>query len=202
MEALETLADKFNYWVYIVIMMIGLYAMVSKNNLIKKLIGMSIFQTAIILFYVSIGYKDGATIPILYHDQVHGAHHAEEGDHSDEAVHHDEEHAVEAIAKDAIHHEEGYGTQDLHETSHQDISPIDAHMMHNESDHALEAGHGGLSIDPNQFENPLVHVLMLTAIVVGVATLGVGLAISQKLYGEFGTIEENEIIEQLRTGND
>ena len=38
--------------------------MISKNNLIKKLIGMSIFQTAIILFYVSLGVKEGATVPI------------------------------------------------------------------------------------------------------------------------------------------
>ena len=49
----ELLVPKFNYWIYIVLMMIGLYAMIAKNNLIKKLIGMSIFQTAIILFYVS-----------------------------------------------------------------------------------------------------------------------------------------------------
>ncbi|MEZ5304543.1 MAG: NADH-quinone oxidoreductase subunit K [Verrucomicrobiales bacterium] len=47
----------FNYWVYVVIMMIGLWAMISKRNLIKKLIGMSIFQTAIILLYVSAGVK-------------------------------------------------------------------------------------------------------------------------------------------------
>ena len=201
---MEALADKFNYWVYIVIMMIGLYAMVSKNNLIKKLIGMSVFQTAIILFYVSIGYKDDATIPILYHNQVHGAHHAEEGDHSDEGAHHNETHAVEAIAQEASHHGDDHAV----DAAHAEVDPheaddlIDAHVMHNESDHAFEAGHGGLDIDPNQFENPLVHVLMLTAIVVGVATLGVGLAITQKLYGEFGTIEEHEIIEQLRTGND
>ena len=45
-------------------MMIGLYAMIAKNNLVKKIVGMNIFQTAIILFYVSIGAKRGATIPI------------------------------------------------------------------------------------------------------------------------------------------
>lgn len=196
---MEALADKFNYWVYIILMMIGLYAMVSKNNLVKKLIGMSIFQTAIILFYVSIGYKEGATIPILYHDQVHGAHHADEGDHSDEEALHDETYAVAAIAKEAA------GQDDADHTSldeHATAPAIDAHSMHNESDHRLEAGHGGLDIDPTHYENPLVHVLMLTAIVVGVATLGVGLAITQKLYGEFGTIEEHEIIERLRTEND
>lgn len=196
---MEALADKFNYWVYIIIMMIGLYAMVSKNNLVKKLIGMSIFQTAIILFYVSIGYKEGATIPILYHDQIHGAHHADEGDHSDEKALHDETYAVAAIAKEAAGHDDADHTG---LDGHAAAPVIDAHTMHNESDHRLEAGHGGLDIDPTQYENPLVHVLMLTAIVVGVATLGVGLAITQKLYGEFGTIEEHEIIERLRTEND
>lgn len=61
---------KYNYWLYIILMMIGLYAMIAKNNLIKKLVGMNIFQTAIILFYVSIGCKKGATIPII---EEHGA---------------------------------------------------------------------------------------------------------------------------------
>ena len=53
-------------------MMIGLYAMIAKNNLVKKIIGMNIFQTAIILFYVSIGAKKGGTIPIIEHG--HGRH--------------------------------------------------------------------------------------------------------------------------------
>ena len=82
MEFLKTtVLHQFNYWVYVILMMIGLHAMITKNNLIKKLIGMSIFQTAIILFYVSIGVKEGAGIPILEHDV---AHHAETGDHQGE----------------------------------------------------------------------------------------------------------------------
>ena len=57
---------KYNYWIYIVLMMIGFYAMIAKKNLVKKLVGMNIFQTAIILFFVSIGSKSGkATIPII-----------------------------------------------------------------------------------------------------------------------------------------
>ena len=118
MEIFEAISTKINYWVYIVIMMIGLYAMIAKNNMIKKLIGMSIFQTAIILFYVSIGVKEGATIPILYHDQVHGAH----DDHHEADTSHGENGVVESHATD-IH------------------------------------------INPDEFTNPLVHVLMLTAIV-------------------------------------
>ena len=147
MEVFEAISTKINYWVYIVIMMIGLYAMISKNNLVKKLIGMSIFQTAIILFYVSIGVKEDATIPILYYDQVHAAH----GDH------HDDHHGDEAHAND-IH------------------------------------------IEADAFANPLPHVLMLTAIVVGVSTLGVGLAVTQKLHREFGSIEENEILDMIKSG--
>ena len=61
----ELLVERLNYCVYVVLLLIGLYAMIAKNNLIKKLIGMSIFQTAIILFYISIGVKEGGTIPHL-----------------------------------------------------------------------------------------------------------------------------------------
>ena len=51
------LVERLNYFIYVVLLLIGLWAMIAKNNLIKKLIGMSIFQTAIILFYVSIGVE-------------------------------------------------------------------------------------------------------------------------------------------------
>ena len=54
----------YNYWIYCVLLMLGFYAMVQKGNLIKKLIGMNIFQTGIILFYISIGAKQGGAIPI------------------------------------------------------------------------------------------------------------------------------------------
>jgi multicomponent Na+:H+ antiporter subunit C len=119
---------KYNYWMYIVLMMIGLWGMIVKKNLIKKIIGMNIFQTAIILFYISIAAKKNATIPIIPHlrDNAHAA--------------------VEAAG----------------------------------------------------FINPLPHVLMLTAIVVAVATLGVALALAIKVYRQFHTLEEDEIISQIR----
>ena len=120
---------KFNYIAYIVLMMIGLYAMIAKNNLVKKIIGMSIFQTSIILFYVATAYKNGASIPIIAHG--HGAEH----------------HAVHAA----------------------------------------------------DFINPLPHVLMLTAIVVSVATLGVALALAMKVYRQYGTLEEDDINEKIRS---
>ncbi len=126
-ELLTHIVAKYNYWLYIILMMIGLYAMIVKNNLIKKLVGMNIFQTSIILFYVSIGYKKGATIPIIEH--AHGS------------------------------------------------------------------GHGGetLVIHAADYINPLPHVLMLTAIVVSVATFGVALALAVKVYQRYQTLEEDEI---------
>ena len=144
----ESIVPHFNYWIYVVLMMIGLYAMITKRNLIKKLIGMSIFQTAIILFYVSIGVKEGATIPILEHDLIHPPHteHGEHGEHVEEQHH-----------------------------------PV---------------------IDAARYANPLPHVLMLTAIVVGVATLGVGLAVTQKVYAEYGSLEEDEILAKIRASDD
>jgi multicomponent Na+:H+ antiporter subunit C len=115
-------------------MMIGLYAMIAKNNLVKKIVGMNIFQTAIILFYVSTGAKKGATIPIIEH---HGG----------------EEHAETA----------------------------GAHLVH-----------------AADYINPLPHVLMLTAIVVAVATLGVALALAVKVYQQYQTLEEDEIRSKIR----
>jgi multicomponent Na+:H+ antiporter subunit C len=120
---------KYNYWAFVVLVMIGLYAMIVKKNLVKKIVGMNILQTAVILFYVSTAAKKNATIPIIAHG------------HGDAA-----EHAV----------------------------------------HAAE------------YINPLPHVLMLTAIVVAVATLGVALALATKVYRQYGTLNEDEILERIR----
>jgi len=64
---LEWIISKYNYWIYIFLMMIGFYAMIGKKNLVKKVIGMNIFQTSIILYFISIGSKKGATIPVVAH---------------------------------------------------------------------------------------------------------------------------------------
>ena len=149
----ELLVERLNYFIYVVLLLIGLHAMIAKKNLIKKLIGMSIFQTAIILFYVSISVKDDATIPIYKpeHDP-HGEHtHA---------------HDLEV----------------------------------NSSDAELGAGHGPVALqsaETAQYANPLPHVLMLTAIVVGVATLGLALALCQRIYQGYGTIEEDELLTKI-----
>ncbi len=150
----DLILARFNYWVYVVIMMIGLYAMITKKNLIKKLIGMSIFQTAIILFFISVGVKEGASIPILSH----------EGDGE----------PVEVQAIDQPAYPGPHSTTALEE--HEDVNT-------------------------DRIANPLPHVLMLTAIVVGVATLGVGLAVVQRIFIQFGSLEEDEILKQIRSGD-
>jgi len=132
-DLISIIVAKYNYWMYIILMMIGLYAMIAKNNLVKKVVGMNIFQTAIILLYVSIGAKKGATIPILEH-------------------------------------------------------------VHSEQAHAA----GSHMIQSIEYINPLPHVLMLTAIVVAVATLGVALALIIKVYSRHQTLEEDEILAQIR----
>jgi multicomponent Na+:H+ antiporter subunit C len=123
---LGAVVAKYNYWLYVVLMMIGFYAMIGKRNLVKKLLGMNIFQTAIILFFVSMGAKRGGGIPIL-----------------------DKEAAL--------------------------------------------AG----AINVAEVVNPLPHVLMLTAIVVSVSVTGVALAVLQRIYKEYGTLEEDEILDKV-----
>jgi multicomponent Na+:H+ antiporter subunit C len=76
----ELIISKYNYWVYIILMMIGFYAMIGKRNLVKKLVGMNIFQTAIILYFVSTGAKRGASIPIVeggHGEAIHAIHAAQ-----------------------------------------------------------------------------------------------------------------------------
>ena len=108
-----------NYWAAIVLAMIGLYAVIAPSNLIKKLIGLGMFQSAIFLLYITVGKVEGGTAPII----------------------------------DAAH---------------------------------------------TVYSNPLPHVLILTAIVVSVSTLAVGLALTVAIKRAYGTVEEDEIDERDR----
>ncbi len=112
-----------NYWAVIVLMMVGFYTLIARGNLVKKLIGLNIFQTAVIMMYVSFGKITGATAPILIQSGDHGGGGAE-------------------------------------------------HVV---------------------YSNPIPHVLMLTAIVVGVATLSVGLSLVVRINEAYGTVDEDEI---------
>lgn len=130
-EILSLIISKANYWMTIALMMVGLYAMIAKKNLVKKIIGMNILQTAVILLFISIGAKKNATIPIILHG-------------------------------------------------------------HDTTSHAVNAA---------DYINPLPHVLMLTAIVVAVSTLGVALALVIRIYKQYGTLDEEEILAQIDNGS-
>ena len=127
---LEFIIGHFNNATYIMLMMIGFYAMIGKTNLVKKLVGMNIFQWSIILFGVALSAKRDATIPIVF-------------------------------------------------GSHSSGSPV--------------------PLDASSYVNPLPHVLMLTAIVVGVATTGVALALLLRIYRRYGTLEEDELLQRVRS---
>ena len=66
----ELFFARYNYWMAIILMLIGLYALIAKQNLVKKLIGLNIFQTAIFLFYISLGEVRGGTAPIYLPEGV------------------------------------------------------------------------------------------------------------------------------------
>lgn len=108
----------FNYWVVVILMMIGLYIVLAHNNLVKKLIGINIFQTSIFILFISMGKIADGTAPIL-------------------------------------------------------------------------------SEDYTVYSAPLPHVLILTAIVVGIATTALGLALVIRISKAFGTVEDDEIKQEM-----
>lgn len=105
----------YNYWIVVGLMMLGFYTLIARGNLVKKMVGLNIFQTSVIIMYVSLSTIHGGTAPVLL------------------------------PRADVV------------------------------------------------YSNPLPHVLMLTAIVVGVATMAVGLALTVRIKEAFGTVEEDEI---------
>lgn len=62
---MDLLRGHYVYLLLVVLFLIGLYGMMVKRNLMKKIIGMSILQSSVILFYIASGFKDGATVPVL-----------------------------------------------------------------------------------------------------------------------------------------
>jgi multicomponent Na+:H+ antiporter subunit C len=116
------LAGHYGYWIAVLLMIVGIYITIASGNLVKKLIGLGIFQTSVYLLYIAPGKLIGGTAPIL---------------------------------------SEAFRT----------------------------------------YSNPLPHVLILTAIVVGVATLALGLAIVVRVREAYGTIEEDEILERDRAAD-
>jgi multicomponent Na+:H+ antiporter subunit C len=115
--ALTSFLGRYNYWVVIVLMMTGFYIVIARDNMLKKLIGLNIFQTSVFLLYISMGKVQGGTAPIL---------------------------------------KEGFSV----------------------------------------YANPLPSVLILTAIVVGIATTSVGLALVVRIYDAYGTVEADDVDER------
>ena len=112
---MSDIAAQWNYYVVIVLMMLGFYAVIARGNMVKKMVGLNIFQTSVFMLYISVGKIDGGTAPILTGDPT------------------------------------------------------------------------------SVYSNPLPHVLILTAIVVGVATTAVGYALIIRIYEAYGTIEDDEV---------
>ena len=121
----DFLLGHYVYWSIIALLIIGLYGMMFKNNLAKKLIGMIIFQVSIIMFYVASAVKWSATVPVL-----------------DPAI--------------------------------------------------------GVA-DAAKYISPLQHCLMLTAIVVGVATSGVAFSLAILIYRNYKTLEESDLMEHMKS---
>lgn len=116
---MEIVSALYNYWIVVALAMVGLFIIVAQDNLVKKIIGLNIFQTAIFIFYISVGKVSGGSAPIL---------------------------------SDAV----------------------------------------------TTYSNPLPHVLILTAIVVGIATTALALALIVRIKEAYGTVEEQEIVTRDR----
>lgn len=189
---------RFNYWIVIILMMVGLYTVFARGNLVKKIVGLNLFQTSVFIFYITIAKIRGGTAPIFtgYGSDGHkpSAGHAPEGyPSSGEVLSHG--HAGDLPAR--LHEEGG-------DSSVPDPLLPDASSVHDSSSvdhvsgllHETVAGHSaadGAVIDSIIYANPLPHVLILTAIVVGVATTAVGLALAVRIREAYGTIEEDDI---------
>jgi len=207
----DILADRAIYMPIIVLMMMGLYVVVATGNLVKRLVGLSIFQTSVCLLYITVGKVFGGQPPILppaHHGEDHGEGHAAEAGHAAAAASSHDAPVHDAPAHDAADHAEpAHG-----EAAHAEPAVAD-------TGHAEEAAHGAAShaqdavqhvadaahhadaapvhvegaIDGVLYSNPLPHVLILTAIVVGVATLAVGLALVVRIREAYGTIEDTAL---------
>ncbi len=186
----EFFAERFNYAVVIILMMTGLYVVFSSSNLVKKLVGLSVFQTSVFLLYISVGKVAGGRPPIV------------------EPPHHGEGEAVTGAAAATAEAGHGAETEALvgAEPSHGAEAAHGADAAHGLAPTApapAPAGFGGDIPAPDHmtpdgvldavYSNPLPHVLILTAIVVGVATLAVGLALVVRIRETYGGIEEDEL---------
>lgn len=170
-SALTQFLGLYNYWVVIFLMMTGFYIVIASENLIKTVIGLNIFQTSVFLLYITMGKVTGGTAPILKSGDAHG--------HDDHG--HDP-------------HGNGPGPESGQDASH----AVDEHAVNETVNSVVPVSfeeHLATGAEQQLYTNPLPSVLMLTAIVVGIATTALALALIVRIREEYGTIEEDEILE-------
>ena len=232
-EVLEFIVARYNYWIVIILMMTGLYTVIARGNLVKKVIGLNVFQTSVFIFYITIGKITGGTAPIYTaddwsartdhgdgHGGGHGDGHAPEAAHSGASAHGSEVSHTEDVAHATEH---GDVSESLHgggessntlgtsasdtnaghalagghstEAPANDVLHDNAPLTHAKEQVEGVGGHLGEAVSSIDviYSNPLPHVLILTAIVVGVATTAVGLALAVRIREAYGTIEEDEL---------
>lgn len=243
----EFILARYNYWIVICLMMVGLYIVFSRGNLVKTLIGLNLFQTSVFIFYITIGKISGGTAPILMGDGAGGDHHSDEADHATPSLttdaaptaeqmgsaRYDAGHVNELsslshegeIAQATDHNDIGLHGGDVAKDASNDLFGPDTVHIEGDTDHIMSAHGDGLHQLPELtkgadglindavhgadkaaetilhssdviYSNPLPHVLILTAIVVGVATTAVGLALAVRIREAYGTIEEDELEEE------
>ncbi len=193
--SVDQILGLYNYWIVIFLMMTGFYLVIARGNLIKTIIGLNIFQTSVVLLYVTMGKVSGGKgAPIMPLDAGHGhghdshdhekAHGAEHG-HSAADAHGTDHSSFESTIPD--------GSSLIPDTTATSESTIQLagfeETAHDAGHHVAETAAEAL------YTNPLPSVLMLTAIVVGVATTALALALTVRIREEYGTIEEDEILE-------
>ena len=157
----------YNYGLVIFLMMTGLYLVLAKGNMIKSVIGLNIFQVSVIMFYVSMGRVEHGTAPILLDEDL--PHHTD----SHEDDHGEDDHGMLQTGSEVAL----ASTDDTHSAG--------THSPQNDTTQAMT------TTESTVYSNPLPHVLMLTAIVVGVATTALALALVVRIREYYDTIEED-----------
>ena len=172
----------YNYWLIIALLMTGIYLVLSRSNMVKTIIGLNLFQVSAIMFYVSMGRVTDGTAPILYgEDVVHESHEADahEGAHGFRHAPTDASSSLVAVAGDG----DGGVAAKVLDANGVKKGPSVSTMVQSPASGII-------------YSNPLPHVLMLTAIVVGVATTALALSLVVRINEAFGTIEEDELAEK------
>lgn len=190
---LDTVVGLYNYWIVIFLMMTGFYMVIARRNLIKAVIGLNIFQTSVFLLYITMGKVAGGTAPIIPPDVAKAQAHddAAEGGHQET---HGADHAATSPGSKSDVSATGV---ELDGTSGGGAGNAEANdqvlglgEMIAEAETAVMNGEAAEII----YSSPLPSVLMLTAIVVGIATTALALALIVRIREDYGTVEEDEIL--------